>query len=79
MTTIATNDLPEIEWEQGQHLESIERSNIYEATGYSKDGRQWTGTLSICCGESEVTDIAEKKKLPYDDNIHGSWGGYDYH
>jgi hypothetical protein len=55
MKTLATEKLPEIEWERGQLQELHER--IYEANGISEDNRQWNGLMQ----GDEVFDIELKQ------------------
>lgn len=45
---------------QYQHLESIDHSNIYECRGTGDNGKTYSGTIEICCGEYEaIQDVEE--------------------
>ena len=59
--TSAGGDLPEIEWEMGDFIESFDyHDREYAADGESSDGRKWTGTWYECDGEFvEILNIEE--------------------
>ena len=60
MKTKATEELPEIEWEQGQLSERIDHDAEYCTSGESADGRKWGGTWYECDGEFvEILNIEE--------------------
>lgn len=60
MTTKATKDLPEIEWEQGKDYEAHDHMRIYGCSGVSADGREWIGDWEEVDGQfSDITHIEE--------------------
>ena len=62
ITTIAYDDLPEITWELGDVIDSDpeERMKVYEASGYDKEGRSFTGSAYFFAGEFEQMEGVEK-------------------
>lgn len=60
--TIAHDDLPEITWELGDVIDSDpeERMKVYEASGYDKEGRSYTGSAYFFAGEFEQMEGVEK-------------------
>lgn len=60
MRTKPTDELPAIEWEQGDFVDRPDLYvNVYVATGESDDGRKWSGSWIFCAGEVEIEDIEE--------------------
>lgn len=60
MITRKTETHPEINWQRGQWLDAFDHTVLYVAYGQSDDGRKFTATMAICCGETEIQDIEEE-------------------
>ena len=69
------NDIPTIEWEQGDEYDSFDHEIHYQACGTSEDGRKWVGTWIETDGamadiddiepaEKDETNEMEKKQMP---------------
>jgi hypothetical protein len=60
MTTPATTEFPEIEWEMGDELEydPEERMRIFNGSGIDKSGQKYSGSIYYVCGcFEEIKDI----------------------
>lgn len=64
MKTLATADLPEIDWEPMFDLLSKdidEREEVYTAKGTGSDGKEYIGIATFSCDELvDITDIYEQ-------------------
>ena len=62
MKTAEDKEFPEIEWDKGELNDSVDAyDKFYGATGYSQDGRKWSGDWYECGGEFvEIQNIQEE-------------------
>jgi hypothetical protein len=60
MTTLATSEFPEIDWEIGDQLEydPDERMRVFSGIGHDKEGKKYTGSIYYTHGcFDEIKDI----------------------
>jgi hypothetical protein len=60
MTTLATSEFPEIDWEIGDQLEydPDERMRVFSGIGYDKEGKKYTSSIYYTHGcFDEIKDI----------------------
>ena len=62
ITTIANDNLPQIEWELGDVLDTDpdERMKVYEASGYDKAGNSYVASAYFFAGVFEQMEGIEK-------------------
>jgi hypothetical protein len=62
ITTIPHDDLPQIEWELGDVLDTDpeERMKVYEAAGYDKEGNSYVASAYYFAGVFEQMEDIEK-------------------
>jgi hypothetical protein len=58
MKTYKTEQLPGIEWERGELIDTFDHEKHYAANGVSYDGKLWSGTWIVTDGEhDQIKDI----------------------
>ena len=62
ITTIANDNLPQIEWELGDVIDTDpdERMKVYEASGYDKEGCSYVASAYFFAGVFEQMEGVEK-------------------